>query len=137
MCGIVGAWNRAADLKSAVVRARDLLSHRGPDDRGLWSDPAAGVVFGHNRLAILDLSAAGHQPMASPCGRYQIIFNGEIYNHLELRAQLGEQEWRGHSDTETLLACIRAWGIERTLKASLGMFAIALFDRTTHELYLA
>ncbi len=137
MCGIVGAWNLDADLRPAVLRARELLRHRGPDDSGLWSDPACGVVFGHNRLAILDLSAAGHQPMASTCGRYQLIFNGEIYNHLELREQLGPHPWRGHSDTETLLACVQAWGFERTLAAALGMFAIALFDRGEREMYLA
>jgi len=137
MCGIVGAWGEGGSLTAAVSRARQQLRHRGPDDSGLWSDPAAGITLGHTRLAILDLSAAGHQPMSSHCGRWQLVFNGEIYNHLELRAALPGVSWRGHSDTETLLEAFASWGIERTLRASAGMFALALYDTRERRLYLA
>jgi asparagine synthase (glutamine-hydrolysing) len=119
----------------------DALVHRGPDDRGVWLDAAAGVALAHRRLAILDLSPAGHQPMMSACGRYVVAFNGEIYNHRELRQALEKQGhaagWRGHSDTETLLAAIAAWGIEATLRHCVGMFALALWDSATRSLTLA
>jgi asparagine synthase (glutamine-hydrolysing) len=128
------------------------LAHRGPDDGGVWCDADAGIGLSHRRLSILDLSVAGHQPMVSASGRFVIAFNGEIYNHLELRQELEgsalspspspasgrwETDWRGHSDTETLLAGIEAWGLEATLKKSIGMLAIALWDRETHTLTLA
>lgn len=128
----------------------DTLRHRGPDDSGIWTDPSAGMALGHRRLSILDLSAAGHQPMVSRCGRFVLAFNGEIYNHLDLRRDLNNPvapsssdevtlgiSWRGHSDTETLLACFVAWGIERTLQSIVGMFALALWDRETHTLTLS
>jgi asparagine synthase (glutamine-hydrolysing) len=123
----------------------DALHHRGPDDGGVWVDEAEGIALGHRRLSILDLSPAGHQPMASGGGRYVIAFNGEVYNHLELRQELNRHAslamtagaWRGHSDTETLLACFEAWGIEKTLTRAVGMFAIALWDRETRTLTLA
>ncbi len=123
----------------------DTLLHRGPDDAGVWVDEAAGITLAHRRLAILDLSPAGHQPMVSSSGRYVIAFNGEIYNHLELRAELEKVgaggmapiAWRGHSDTETLLAAFEAWGIEATLEKAVGMFAMALWDRKTRTLTLA
>jgi asparagine synthase (glutamine-hydrolysing) len=138
MCGLVGAWgdNRGSGALLGAVRS---LAHRGPDDSGIWADDATGIALGHTRLAILDLSAAGHQPMVSACSRYVIVFNGEIYNHLELRKALGAAapSWRGHSDTETLLACFSAWGIERTLKAMAGMWAIALWDKASQKLVLA
>ncbi len=137
MCGIVGAWRTGQDLRALVTSAAERLRHRGPDDTGVWADTGAGIALGHRRLAVLDLSQAGHQPMSSRCGRYQLVLNGEIYNHLGLRRQLPAQPWRGHSDTETLLACFSAWGIERTLRASVGMFALALFDSTSRTLYLA
>jgi asparagine synthase (glutamine-hydrolysing) len=152
MCGIVGTWGQTSGTDEALGRAVRRLAHRGPDDAGLWTDMNGGVALGHSRLSILDLSAAGHQPMLSACGRYVIVFNGEIYNHLKLRAVLenagllsispparGERDliWRGHSDTETLLACVAAWGIERTLKATVGMFAFALWDRQERKLVLA
>jgi len=115
------------------------LTHRGPDDGGAWADPAVGIALSHRRLSIIDLSPAGHQPMASPCDRYRIVFNGEIYNHLELRRELevaGAIAWRGHSDTETLAHAITRWGLAATLERSVGMFAIALWDRQERRLSL-
>jgi asparagine synthase (glutamine-hydrolysing) len=113
------------------------LVHRGPDDAGVWVDTEAGLALGHQRLSILDLSPAGHQPMLSASGCNVIAFNGEIYNHLALRAELRGTLWRGHSDTETLLAAIEAWGIEATLKRCEGMFAFALWDTANRTLTLA
>ena len=114
----------------------DALIHRGPDDSGIWSDAPIGIALGHRRLSIVDLSAAGHQPMHSVAGRFVIAFNGEIYNHLELRAELEGITWRGHSDTETLLAGFEAWGVETTLTKAVGMFAIALWDKQNKQLTL-
>jgi asparagine synthase (glutamine-hydrolysing) len=120
----------------------DPISHRGPDDHGVWLDNEAGIGLGHRRLSIVDLSPLGHQPMASEDGRWVISYNGEIYNHAALRAEVSAEagkaiQWRGHSDTETLLECIAAWGLEATLRKSVGMFAIALWDRRQRELHLA
>ncbi len=149
MCGITGFWQPdgcSHDEGAAVGRAMaDALATRGPDDVGVWVDDTAGVALAHRRLSVLDLSPAGHQPMVSPSGRYVIAYNGEIYNHLELRAELdkigaGETapfRWRGHADTETLLAAFDVWGIEATLKKAVGMFAFALWDRRTRTLTLA
>lgn len=119
----------------------DAIRHRGPDSDGFWNDRAAGINLAHRRLAIVDLSPAGSQPMASVSGRYALVFNGEIYNHVRLREQLESEgkvtaAWRGHSDTETLLAGIESWGLETTLQRSIGMFAIALWDKSTRELTL-
>ena len=115
------------------------LTHRGPDDEGSWTDAEAGVALGFRRLAVLDTSVAGRQPMESSGGRYVIVFNGEIYNHEQLRRELrpGGRGWRGHSDSETLLAGIEQWGVERTLERSVGMFAFAVWDRDARELVLA
>lgn len=145
MCGLAGAWTGHAmggDALSAVgLRMAGQIARRGPDDHGQWCDPDAGLVLAHRRLSVVDLSPAGHQPMLSACGRYVLAYNGEIYNHLELRAELEASgqapPWRGHADTETLLACIAAWGIERALVASAGMFAFALWDRQARCLVLA
>ena len=119
----------------------ETIRHRGPDDAGVWTDPQARVALGFCRLAVLDLSAAGHQPMSSSRGRWMLVFNGEIYNHPDLRARLDTESaavaWRGHSDTETLLACIEAWGVRKTLERAVGMFALALWDRRDRRLYLA
>lgn len=149
MCGLTGFWQPGGCVReeaaATVHRMADTLVHRGPDDGGVWVDAAAGVALGHRRLAILDLSPAGHQPMVSGSGRFVIAFNGEIYNHLELRAllenggagQTAVSQWRGHADTETLLAAIEAWGVEPTLKRCVGMFAFALWDRQMRTLTLA
>lgn len=145
MCGLTGFRQpEGFDPQQAQETARrmaETLVHRGPDDRGVWVDGAAGLALAHRRLAILDLSPAGHQPMVSASGRYVIAFNGEIYNHLELRAELEKAgqapAWRGHSDTETLLAAFEAWGVEGALAKTVGMFAIALWDRATRTLALA
>jgi asparagine synthase (glutamine-hydrolysing) len=116
------------------------IVHRGPDDGGQWWDADCGIGLSHRRLSILDLSPAGHQPMLSACGRFVIAFNGEIYNHLELRSEIektADNQWRGHSDTETLLAAFAVWGIEATLKKCTGMFALACWDRQKRTLTLA
>ncbi|MGN5172042.1 asparagine synthase (glutamine-hydrolyzing) [Aeromonas sp. 102P] len=140
MCGLFGCLNYSGSFYS-MFNSGSSLYHRGPDDSGAWCDEKQGIALGHTRLAIVDLSPAGHQPMASACDRFVIAFNGEIYNHLDLRNQLGSQgfapSWRGHSDTETLLACFIAWGIEATLKATVGMFALALWDKQEQQLTLA
>ena len=118
-----------------------VLRHRGPDHYGVWFDADAQVGFAHTRLSILDLSTAGHQPMPSASGRFIISFNGEIYNHLEMRTRLQESSsapnWRGHSDTETLLAGFEAWGIEATVQKTIGMFAFAVWDKHSRSLTLA
>ncbi|RME33050.1 MAG: asparagine synthase (glutamine-hydrolyzing) [Gammaproteobacteria bacterium] len=144
MCGIAGFLQSSAALplqgQEAIVRTmRDALTHRGPDRGGDWCDPAAGIALGHRRLAILDLSSAGDQPMVSADGRYVLAFNGEIYNHHELRGELeaAGHRFRGHSDTESLLEGIAAWGLVPTLQRSRGMFALALWDRRERRLSLA
>jgi asparagine synthase (glutamine-hydrolysing) len=146
MCGLTGFWHSVTptpdeDARAWLVRMTDALKHRGPDDAGLWQDPQLGIGLGHRRLAILDLSPAGHQPMLSASGRYVLVFNGEIYNHLELRQALrtgtDKTLWRGHADTETLLAGFEQWGIEATLQKCVGMFALAVWDRTERVLTLA
>lgn len=137
MCGIVGALSRHSGAVSRVHAMASAIAHRGPDDSGHWEDVAAGIALGHRRLSVLDLSPAGHQPMLSQGARYVIVFNGEIYNHIELRDALGERPWRGHSDTETFLAALEAWGIEKALTKSVGMFALAVWDRDEHVLTLA
>ncbi|MFZ4125919.1 MAG: asparagine synthase (glutamine-hydrolyzing) [Rickettsiales bacterium] len=141
MCGIAGiliARDRvdAASLPSIAQRMGDALYTRGPDSGGIWSDGAQGIALAHRRLSIIDLSPEGHQPMVSVSGRYIISFNGEIYNYQELRARLS-YAWRGHSDTEVLLAAFEIWGIERTLRECDGMFAIALWDTQEQRLTLA
>ncbi len=143
MCGITGfLGGSGVDGRAAVAAGMaDALRHRGPDDAGTWVDDEAGIALAHRRLSILDLSPAGHQPMPSASGRWVIVFNGEIYNHGELRRKLEQtgaaSGWRGHSDTETLLAAIEAWGVDVTLRASIGMFAFAAWDRRERALWLA
>ena len=139
MCGLAGFFSAKSAADSALIlwHMGAAIASRGPDDASIWRDDQAGIGLAHRRLSILDLSPAGHQPMVSACGRFVIAFNGEIYNHLDLRKDLVDITWRGHSDTETLLAAIAAWGIEETLKCIVGMFALALWDRETHTLTLA
>lgn len=161
MCGLAGflqANGLGSDQACALAtRMSERIAHRGPDDSGVWMAADIGVVLVHRRLSILDLSPAGHQPMLSSSGRYVIVFNGEIYNHLEIRRELtdftpsltipnqgggdggvigGSKHWRGHSDTETLLAGFDAWGIEATAKKSIGMFAFAVWDKHNRTLTL-
>lgn len=128
-------------MHDVIQRMTASIFHRGPDDCGVWIDENAGVALGHRRLSIVDLSPAGHQPMLSASGRYTLVFNGEIYNHWQLRAELDAasagNSWRGSSDTETLLAAIDHWGLEKSLCKSVGMFALALWDRCERRLYLA
>ena len=142
MCGLVGFLTASSpgskeSNKRHLVHMSKMLSHRGPDDVGIWMDAQEQVYLAHRRLAILDTSAAGHQPMQSNTGQYVISFNGEIYNHLELRKKLKYAGWKGRSDTETLLVAFEEWGIEATLKSTIGMFAIALWDRKIRQLTLA
>lgn len=145
MCGLAGFLQLSRfDVSAAEARARamaDTLHHRGPDDGGAWTDAEAGIALAHRRLSIVDLSPAGHQPMPSASGRWVIAFNGEIYNHLSLRRELDAARaapgWRGHSDTETLLAAIEAWGVDATLRKCVGMFAFAAWDRSERSLWLA
>lgn len=144
MCGLAGILQSQARLQEAELTALagamgDALAHRGPDDRGVWVDAAAGVALAHRRLSILDLSPLGHQPMRSSDGRYWLAYNGEIYNFAALRAELEPLGHRfgGHSDTEVLLAAVVQWGLEATLRRCNGMFAIALWDRREQCLSLA
>jgi len=140
MCGFAGfldlTRSTPAPAATAAAMAATLI-HRGPDDADAWADPAAGIGLGFRRLAILDLSPQGRQPMHSQDGRWVLVFNGEIYNHRALRDQLGrDRPWRGHSDTEVLLEAIAAWGVERASLQSDGMFAFAVWDRQRRELTL-
>ena len=143
MCGLTGFLADTPlphDEAARIARGMsDTLAHRGPDGDGVWVGDA--IALGHRRLAILDLSEAGKQPMISACGRYVMAFNGEIYDHLDIRSELeasgGAPSWRGHSDTETLLAAIALWGFEAALRRASGMFAIALWDRREKSLSLA
>ncbi|MCV2361776.1 asparagine synthase (glutamine-hydrolyzing), partial [Paucibacter sp. TC2R-5] len=152
MCGLTGFFrsiqsdaNETNEL-NVLRRMAGAIRHRGPDSEGFWNHSASGISLAHRRLAIVDLSQTGHQPMHSPSGRYVLVFNGEIYNHQDLRrsldgmverAGLPSSEWRGHSDTESLLAGFDVWGIQGTLERAIGMFAVAVWDRQLHTLTLA
>src|SRR5215831_2333514 len=144
MCGVAGLVDTrcaygAEDWARTAAAMAEPLRHRGPDGSGVWTDPAAGVALAHRRLAVLDLSTAGHQPMKSSCGRLVLTYNGEIYNHAELRDELcaAGRTFRGHSDTEVLVEACAAWGVEATLRRLTGMFAFAAWDRATRTLTLA
>lgn len=142
MCGLAGIVGLGARDAQLLRRMGDMLAHRGPDDDGFWADEAAGIALAHRRLAIIDLSAAGHQPMFSRDGRWVLAYNGEIYNHAAIRAELDAaggpgSPWRGHSDTETIVEGIARWGLAATLEKCVGMFAIALWDRREQRLSLA
>jgi len=141
MCGIAGIWRRNGGNASETAGRMALrLAHRGPDDSGVWSDPAAGIALGFRRLSIIDLSPAGHQPMQSVTGRYTMVYNGEVYNFPAIREELQRgglaPDWRGHSDTEIMLAAIEAWGLDEAVKRFVGMFAIALWDGRERRLHL-
>ena len=141
MCGIAGFWTPGGlgrDAESVLRSMTDAVAHRGPDDAGAWLDAETGVALGHRRLSILDLSALGHQPMRSDDGRYLIVFNGEIYNFAELRRDLEArgQAFRGHSDTEVMLAAFVAWGVVPAVRRMAGQFAFALWDRQDRLLHL-
>lgn len=142
MCGIAGflvdGWPDER-LRRTSAQMADRLVHRGPDDHGVWVDSAAGVAMGHRRLSILDLSSAGHQPMVSASGRYVVVFNGEIYNFADLRAELEARglRFRGASDTEVLITAIDRWGLEAALRRANGMFAVGVWDTDKRTLSLA
>lgn len=145
MCGFAGFMGAGpfpakGEPTALLKRMADSIMYRGPDDAGYWCDGERGIALGHRRLSILDLSPAGHQPMQSSAGRYVIAFNGEIYNHLMMRQELESAGtalvWRGHSDTETLLAGFDAWGIQATVERAVGMFAFAVWDRQMGSLTL-
>lgn len=141
MCGIAGVFTvRPEGMAVGVARMTDQIRHRGPDGEGIWIDVEAGIGLGHRRLSVLDLSSAGQQPMQSASGRWVVVFNGEIYNHLDIRGEIDSVAgvaWRGHSDTETLVRAIELWGMEDTLPKLRGMFAIAAWDRSSRSLWLA
>lgn len=143
MCGITGFYNftqtGSNELQSTVMQMTDTIHHRGPDDCGVWVDAEAVIALGHRRLSIVDLSSTGHQPMLSACGRYVIVFNGEIYNFKTLRRELEPlgHKFRGNSDTEVMLAAISYWGLEAAVKRFNGMFAFALWDKQEQRLHLA
>lgn len=143
MCGIAGIWDvgyrHGTESSAAILREMTrAIRYRGPDDEGYFQQAEAGVALGHRRLSIVDLSPAGHQPMLSAGGRYVIVFNGEVYNHMRLRPELqaAGASFRGHSDTEVMLAAIEHWGLEAALSRFIGMFAFALWDRETQTLTL-
>lgn len=138
MCGIAGVWNPEGDLRVAVERMTIALKHRGPDESGYFLDEPRRLALGHRRLSIVDLSPTGAQPMSSICGRYVISFNGEVYNFRQLRQQLIHQGvvFRGTSDTEVMLECIRRYGVQAAVEMFAGMFAFAVYDRKDSVLWL-
>src|SRR5262245_4311254 len=142
MCGFAGLFQRPGASESELLHWADVMAsmlvHRGPDDAGNWADPTAGVALGFRRLAIIDLSPNGHQPMSSAGGRYTMVFNGEVFNHRELRRELAGNGmiFRGHGDSEVVLAAFERWGIEGAVSRLVGMFAIAVWDAQCRELTL-
>jgi len=142
MCGLAGALTLgpSRDARAEIEAMTAALRHRGPDAGAVFVDESAGIALGHRRLAVLELSDRGAQPMHSRNGRFVFVFNGEIYNHLQLRRELDATcvvDWRGTSDTETLIECFAAWGVIQTLRRAVGMFAFALWDRVERQLTLA
>lgn len=142
MCGLAGILTSDAAVREriddAVSAMVEPLAHRGPDDSGVWTDASAGVGLGFRRLSIVDLSPLGHQPMASGSGRFMMVFNGEVYNAEALAAELSAlgHRFRGHSDTEVMLAAFESWGVVAATRRFVGMFAIALWDRDSRRLHL-
>ena len=144
MCGISGFFDPSISLDAnqypeIITRMTDTITNRGPDDSGMWIDGEKGIVLGFRRLAIVDLTPTGHQPMLSADGRYVMIYNGEVYNFAEIRQELMQLEhsFRGTSDTEVMLEAVTEWGIEAALQRFNGMFAFALWDRQECKLVLA
>lgn len=139
MCGIAGLWTPNGESEEALAalatRMRDTLAHRGPDAAGVWADARVGVAFGQRRLAVVDLSPHGHQPMVSPSGRYIVTYNGEVYNAPALRETV-PRPYRGHSDTEVMLAAFERWGVRHALEQFVGMFAFAVWDQRDRHLWL-
>lgn len=141
MCGITGFYsNSLSTFNNAIVDMNSAISHRGPDTNGTWLDKNSGIVLGHQRLSIIDVSSSGNQPMQSNSGRYILTYNGEIYNYLEIRKELKKNnsniKWKSNSDTETLLESIDFWGLESTLQKIDGMFAFGLWDQKNRSLTL-
>lgn len=143
MCGICGVWDPAGfsdfDAKKIAHEMGNAMEHRGPDGEGIWQED--DLLFVHRRLAVIDTSTAGDQPMTSACGRFVIVFNGEIYNYQSIRDELERDKqapsWRGHSDTETILSAFSVYGVKDTLQKLVGMFSIALWDRQDRTMVLA
>jgi asparagine synthase (glutamine-hydrolysing) len=141
VCGITGYWSSSRASEALALKMAEQIQTRGPDDCGAWLGANAGLALAHRRLSIVDLSPAGHQPMVSACRQFSLAYNGEIYNHDDLRCELeseiGSITWRGHSDTEVLLKGLQHWGVELTLKKLNGMFAFGYWDEGKKRLYLA
>lgn len=140
MCGILGFIDKTVEVVPLVSSMLNAIEHRGPDDCGYWHDNRFGLVLGQTRLSIVDLSAAGHQPMSSASGRFMMVFNGEIYNHLEIRSSINATKsiaWKSSTDTETLLEAVELWGLEAAIKKTIGMFALAIWDHEEDTLSLA
>lgn len=142
MCGISGFYSKtSATFNNAILKMNSAIFHRGPDSNDIWQDKNSGIVFGHQRLSIIDLSIAGNQPMISNSGRFILTYNGEIYNHLEIRRELKKINsniiWKSNTDTETLLESLEFWGIEKALTKIDGMFAFGIWDKKTRSLTLA
>ena len=141
MCGIVGFLTDKEFDSQTILGMTKELAHRGPDSEGIWFDNEVGLALGHTRLAILDLSENGKQPMISPSGRYVISYNGEIYNHLKIRKEIDKSRsqnisWKGNSDTETILHSFDTWGVKKSLKNFTGQFAFGVWDRKKKKLLL-
>lgn len=137
ICGLIGEARPAHEITAAIGRMNSHIERRGPDSAGSWVDANAGIGLGHRRLAVIDLSEAGQQPMVSASGRWVVSFNGEIYAHGAIRERLGGRSWRGHSDTETLVEALEAWGPAEACVRLEGMFAFAAWDRLERRLWLA
>ena len=141
MCGIAGFLSKSGlsnEPEATIAKMTSVLEKRGPDFQGIKVIPESNAAFGHRRLSIIDLSPTGNQPMTSPCERYTLVFNGEIYNHLEIKEKLlseGEN-FKGHSDSEVLLIALSNWGLEPTLEKLNGMFAFAFWDNQEKNLFL-
>ena len=142
VCGFVGLWQEKREAGELITekagRMADTLIHRGPDDSGVWIDAEVGLALAFRRLSIIDLSPLGHQPMSSASGRFVIVFNGEVYNFPSLRRELEKvgHIFRGHSDTEVILAAMEQWGIRKAVETFVGMFAMAVWDRNCRSLTL-